>query len=64
MADGSNVGRRITPDGFGKFQPLTEGYIAKGGRNLSSKIIKRPPAPPLLTQNGRAPAPAAKSNGQ
>ena len=47
--------------GFGRIQPLTEGYIAKGGRNLSSQISVRPPAPPVLAQGGKAPpAPAAK----
>jgi hypothetical protein len=60
MTDRPKVVHGMTMDGgFGKIQPLTEGYIAKGGRNLSSKIVERPPAPPVLTKGGQAPAPTA-----
>lgn len=64
MTGGHKVGSRMAMDGSGKIKPLTEGYIAKGGRNLASKIVERPPAPPVLTQGGQAPAPtpAATAN--
>ncbi len=41
-------------DGFGKIQPLTEGYISKGGRNLTTRIVERPPAPAVLNQGNTA----------
>ncbi len=49
--------------GFGRVKPLTEGYISKGGKNLSSKIIERPPAPAILNQsNGTKTQASGKSD--
>ncbi|WP_155856286.1 MULTISPECIES: hypothetical protein [Acidiphilium] len=62
MSKESKAGHGMEMDGFGKIKPLTEGYIAKGGRNLSSTITQRPPAPAVLTQGGKAPAPATTNN--
>ncbi len=68
MTDGPEVVRGMAMDGFGKIPPLTEGYIAKGGRNLTSQIVQRPPAPAVLTQGGKAPmpvpAPPTKANNK
>jgi len=65
MSDGRKVVNGTGMDGFGRIPPLTEGPVVKGGRNLTSKIIERPPAPPILSQGGKAPAPApAAKTGQ
>jgi hypothetical protein len=50
MADRPKVVHGMAMDGFGKIQPLTEGYISKGGRNLTTRIVERPPAPAVLNQ--------------
>ena len=44
--------RHPTMDGFNKMQPLTEGYLRKGGINATSQITKRPPAPAPMRIGG------------
>jgi hypothetical protein len=36
--------RRVAMDGFSKVR-INEGYVEKGGVNMTSQISKRPPAP-------------------
>lgn len=50
--------RRDSQDGLGRVQPLTEGYLRKGGLNPPTQgVFRRPPPPAPMRAAQTPPAP-------
>jgi hypothetical protein len=52
---------RVAMDGLNKVSPISEGYVVKGGVNLTFQFSARPPAPaPMRPSASASAAPAPK----